>query len=251
MLENNYIIVSYLYNDRKIDGSIINAFEYFYTLKELNIKAKLLIYTHQNITQLINFLKAKFIINDFNDIEVLKYPELLKGKVLLVDGYSVEHLQNKLKNCEILAISGYNVKNNEKVKYFRCYDFLMDDNVNVYEYKQSLRLDLFKEFKSKEGIFLNSPHNPNVYSDFKSDKKIYRREDLQCPNLYQYFNEMIYIQNPKIIDRKPRCFFECQYFNIPYTYIFNGIKDGSFYRHNDYNIIKMNENDIIIKEFLK
>ena len=246
------IIVSYLYNDRKIDGSIINAFEYFYTLYELKQDVKLLIYTYQNIEQLIVFLKNKFNVDNkcFNNVTILKYPELLKEKTLLVDGYSVEHLPNKLKNCEILAIPGYNVKNNPKVKYFRCYNFLMDDNFNVYEYKQSLRLDLFKEFKSKEGIFLNSPHNPNVYPDFKSDKKIYRREDLQCPNLYQYFNEMIYIQNPKIIDRKPRCFFECQYFNIPYTYIYNGIKDGSFYRYNDYNIIKMNENDLIINEFL-
>ena len=37
------IIVSYLYNDRKIDGSIINAFEYFYTLYELKQDVKLLI----------------------------------------------------------------------------------------------------------------------------------------------------------------------------------------------------------------
>ena len=249
----NNIIVSYLYNDRKIDGSIINAFEYFYTLYELKQDVKLYFLTNYNIDNLIIFLKNKFNVDGrcFNNVTILKYPELLRGKTLLVDGYSVEHLPNKLKNCEILAIPGYNVKNNSKVKYFRCYNFLMNNNFNVIDYKQSLRLDLFKDFKSKSGIFLNSPHNPNVYPDFKSDKKIYRREDLQCPNLYQYFNEMIYIQNPKIIDRKPRCFFECQYFNISYTYIFNGIKDGSYYRYKDYNIIKMNENDLIVKELLR
>ncbi len=108
------IIVSYLYNDRKIDGSIINAFEYFYTLYELKQDVKLLIYTHQNIDNLIVFLKNKFNVDNkcFNNVTILKYPELLKEKTLLVDGYSVEHLPNKLKNCEILAIPGYNVKNN-------------------------------------------------------------------------------------------------------------------------------------------
>lgn len=247
----NQIIVSYLYNNRKIDGSIINAFEYFYTLYELKIPIELLIYTTYNINELINFLKAKYNI-DYKCLELikpLKNPELLTGKTLLVDGYSVENLPQKIsKRSEILAIPGYKHVNNPNVKYFRVFDFLFDSGPNVQNYNQALRLDLFKYCKPQSGIFVNSPHNPGIF--YESHKKIYRREDLQCPNMYQYFDEMVYIQNSEIVDRKPRSFWECQYFGIPYTYIFKGIKDGSYFRYSDYNIIKMDENDLIIKEFL-
>lgn len=254
------VLVTQLYNDRSIDGSIINAFEYFYTIFQYNKEVKLVIQRSNlsNTNNLINFLNLKYNIDKkcFENIEFINNKfELFKYNfdvVFCVCGYSTENYAKLFKKSKVLAMPGYFHELSENVQYFVEYPHLINSQIfkesfenndfsnlpeNIHYYKQKLRLDLFKEINRKDnGIFLNSPHNLNVLSDFKSQKRIYRRENLNTPNMFEYFDEMIYIQNPKIIDRKPRSFFECLYFDIPFTYIFNGIIDGSYYRSKDFDL---------------
>lgn len=251
------ILVTKLYNDRIIDGSIINAFEYFYTCWERDKTSKLYIIYNNLSCDYREFFRLKYNINlkCLDNIVLITLEKISFQKfrnILIIDGEGINILPDKIFFYnKILALSGMKHKINHKIKKYFCeYNHLCPEGYNI-NYKSKIRYDLFKIPKYLEDkVFINSPHNPKISLGLKNE---ITREQLNTPNMFGKYNKMIYIQNPKIIDRKPRCFLECKFLNIPYEFIFKGIRDGGYYRYNESLKETLEErlltqNDEIIKE---
>lgn len=250
------IITSGLLNPfKKIDGSLINAFEYFYTLYELGIPIQLQICNKNfNIFEFQNFLKMRYNC-DFEALQNIVYVDSKPLKMaLFVDRESLYTLSsiNSLKyaylSCDSNPIEtiGNNIAiiSNKKVLLI-CESPSTTPEKFKMNYVPSFRCDLLKTRKLiQHKIFVNCP---GKYLKLKANKIQY--QDLQVPNNFDFFNSMIYIQNPNCLDRKPRVFQECQYFGIPYKVYKMIFKDGAYYRlQMDYK--KMDSNDFVISLFL-
>ncbi len=240
---------------KKIDGSLINAFEYFYTLYELGIPIQLQICNKNfNIFEFQNFLKLRYNC-DFEALQNIVYIDSKPLKfALFVDRESLYTINsiNSLKyaylSCDSNSVEtiGNNIAiiNNKKVLLI-CESPSTTPEKFKINYTPTFRLDLIKPRTQIENkIFVNCP---GKYLKLKANKIQY--QDLQVPNNFDYFNSMIYIQNPNCLDRKPRIFQECRYFGIPYKVYKMIFKDGAYYRlQMDYK--KMDSNDFVIQLFL-
>lgn len=255
MIKSAIITSGLLKPFKKIDGSLINAFEYFYTLYELGIPVQLQICNKNfNIFEFQNFLKLRYNC-DFEALQNIVYVDSKPLKfALFVDRESLYTINsiNSLKyaylSCDSNPLIKYEnnvaIINNKKVLLICESDFTTPKNFEI-NYTPTFRLDLMKpRVQIENKIFVNCP---GKYLKLKSDKIQY--QDLQVPNNFDYFNSMIYIQNPNCLDRKPRIFQECQYFGIPYKVYKMIFKDGAYYRL-QMNYKQMDSNDFVISLFL-
>ena len=255
MIKSAVITSGLLKPFKKIDGSLINAFEYFYTLYELGIPIQLQICNKNfNIFEFQNFLKLRYNC-DFEALQNIVYVDFKPLKfALFIDRESLYTINsiNSLKyaylSCDSNSVEtiGNNVAiiNNKKVLLICESPSTAPEKFKI-NYTPSFRLDLMKpRVQIENKIFVNCP---GKYLKLKPDKIQY--QDLQIPNNFDYFNSMIYIQNPNCLDRKPRVFQECQYFGIPYKVYKMIFKDGAYYRlQMDYK--KMDLDDFVISLFL-
>lgn len=255
MIKSAIITSGLLKPFKKIDGSLINAFEYFYTLYELGIPIQLQICNKNfNIFEFQNFLKLRYNC-DFEALQNIVYVDSKPLKMaLFIDRESLYTLSsiNSLKyaylSCDSTPLLKYEnnaaIINNKKVLLI-CESPSTTPEKFKINYTPSFRLDLMKSRTQIENkIFVNCP---GKYLKLKANKIQY--QDLQVPNNFDFFNSMIYIQNPNCLDRKPRVFQECQYFGIPYKVYKMIFKDGAYYRlQMDYK--KMDSNDFVISLFL-
>ena len=255
MIKSAIITSGLLKPFKKIDGSLINAFEYFYTLYELGIPIQLQICNKNfNIFEFQNFLKLRYNC-DFDALQNIVYVDSKPLKMaLFVDRESLYTLSgiNSLKyaylSCDSTPLLKYEnnvaIINNKKVLLI-CESPSTTPEKFKINYNPSFRCDLLKTRNLiQHKIFVNCP---GKYLKLKADKIQY--QDLQVPNNFDFFNSMIYIQNPNCLDRKPRVFQECQYFGIPYKVYKMIFKDGAYYRSfMDYK--KMDSNDFVISLFL-
>ena len=255
MIKSAIITSGLLKPFKKIDGSLINAFEYFYTLYELGIRIQLQVCNKNfNIFEFQNFLKLRYNC-DFEALQNIVYVDSKPLKMaLFVDCESLYTLSsiNSLKyaylSCDSTSIEtiGNNIAiiGNKKVLLI-CESPSTTPEKFKMNYVPSFRLDLMKPRTQIENkIFVNCP---GKYLKLKANKIQY--QDLQVPNNFDFFNSMIYIQNPNCLDRKPRVFQECQYFGIPYKIYKMIFKDGAYYR-SFMHYKKMDSNDFVISLFL-
>ena len=255
MIKSAIITSGLLKPFKKIDGSLINAFEYFYTLYELGISIQLQICNKNfNIFEFQNFLKLRYNC-DFEALQNIVYVDFKPLKfALFIDRESLYTINsiNSLKYAYMSSDSNPLIKYENNVAIINSKKVLIicespsttPENFKI-NYTPSFRLDLMKQRVQIENkIFVNCP---GKYLKLKDSRIQYF--DLQIPNNFDYFNSMIYIQNPNCLDRKPRIFQECQYFGIPYKVYKMIFKDGAYYRL-QMHYKKMDSNDFVISLFL-
>lgn len=246
-----YGIVSYCLGRELITGALIDTFEYFLQIYELNKEFKLFMLNCDPYTynRFIFVIKDRYDLNGIEDFEknILCIPlgSFLKfkfKKVLVVDFVTINRTRGILNSEEVIVITEsftnskthvYS-KNNYNVIYYSEMPFEYKDK----EYRMKFLFNRFKRLNStKEGIYVNSPFNKD-YSFLKKldlpDKPIVTKERQHKENLFEEFDEYLYYHANKWFDPHPRLFHECFFYNkkIHYYNIYN-IKDGSFYRYND------------------
>lgn len=248
---NNAILIGPCKTRIPIDGSLSNAFEYFYYVWEKNKSIFLIIDTSRDSLNVIfKYLKIKYNINEkcFKNIiifekKIQKYNNLILFEMIAIDNFN--YYKNFIFYNKLFALSG---SKNHKLKcyYFVEYEHLKPLNYDI-NYKSKIYFEILKKpLKSKNLTFINT-RNPNY---IKKENEIMRSDLNLVSNIFENFNKMIYIQHPNFFDVKPRLFQECSYFNIPYEFIpHSNCFDGANYRayEKDLNLFKMNSNDEIIK----
>lgn len=273
-MKNNTVLCFTLYNDRDVDGSVINAFEYFYTCYEIDNNVRLLIITpYKSKDFYINFFNNKYNIDNnwVNNLDVDTPSNLIRYKFdnILLMNWAGNYLNNILFYKNILFLSNTDLSHKKIKKYYCEYKHLTPFNVDYINYKGKIRWDLFKKpskldnktyincpFKyiTDKDINLNLISNNNIINNIKKINYI-NRVNLNTPFNFGLYDSMLYIQMKEKIDLKPRCFIECQFLNIPYEFIYNGNNDGSYYRYHESLSENLNDrlltkNDILINDFL-
>lgn len=238
---NNAILIGPCKSRVPIDGSLSNAFEYFYFTWLINKNILLIIDTTKESLEIVKkYLKIKYKINEncLNNIIIYEKKFLFLKNLFLFEMISIDNFQkyNFLKYKKLFALSGS--KNHKlhlqiNVEYFIEYEHLAPIGF-IPNYKSKLFFEILKEPKSQDNkVFINT-RDPNY---IKKENEITRQDINIMKNIFEYFNKMIYIQHPTCFDVKPRLFQECQYFNIPYEFISHkDCFDGANLRANDYDL---------------
>jgi len=265
-------IVYYTYNNR-LNGSIINVFEYFLCAYEKNPDIKLIFINGQK-EYLNHFLRTVEDRYDLSGLEgykdnVLMIPktQLIRtkfGRVLVTDYGTIPQIKGLLCAKDLMIIT--EIKPDQK-------DFILNRdlyNVTYFgempfhykhkEYRMKMLLNRLKPLtKVESAIFINSPHNHDfsfVDDLILPDKPWFHKTRTHKDNLFESFDTYVYYHADKWFDPHPRLFIECTYYNKEIFY-FNpkNIIDGSYYRYND--VLKrgledrqLTENDAIIKRLI-
>lgn len=256
---DNAILIGPCKSKIPIDGSLSNAFEYFYFAWVRNKNIRLIIDTTKQSLEIIKrYLNFKYNIDSdcFNNIIVFEKKIQYFKNLILFEVISIDNFNNYyklfLKSKNLYALSGSN-SHELNCEYFCEYDFLVPQQIPqnlIKKYKSKIYFDILKcPTKESNKIFINTRDKTYI----KKENEIIRADLNIFDNIFNQFNRMIYIQHPLFFDRKPRLFQECQYFKIPYEFIpHNKCYDGANERANDFDLHAriMSENDEIIRILL-
>jgi len=269
----------------KLNGSMVDAIDYFITIYEHNRDINLvLLNSHFNHKMsLENFIFNRYNLdNDFlnvlcDNIIVKSFSELrlsVIDKILLLDYSTVNSIRLFCpliyKEMHIIVEDGTE-GNIPRAKYYSEIPEVFDVPGST-RYVMKMRLDLLKKpLYSKKSVFVNHRNHPSykvttvpydvehqavtdemngMYNDwfFKKDKPI--------DNLFSEFSTFVYYKSCEWFDTHPRLFHECSYFGKEIVYINkNNIKDGSWYRYHDmlengFKHRMLTLEDEIIQEFI-
>jgi hypothetical protein len=267
----NYAVVFYVFNT-KLTGSTINAFEYFFAILEHNPNIKLILLdaTKSHVDSFLSVIRDRYNLGGLSfDENIIRLPlrMLLRrkfGKALVIDYSTINKTRGLLVAKDLIVICEkktddpeymYN-KNLYNVTYYGEMPFQCKDK----DYRMKLLLKRFKPInKSKEAIYINSPHNKDrsFIPDLNlPDKPILFKSRKHKTNLFEQFDTYVYYHANKWFDPHPRLFIECAWYkkDILYFNPFN-IKDGSYYRYNDvlkygvHNRTLTNE-DEVVRQFI-
>lgn len=249
---------------QKYNGSMFDAFEYFYRLWELDKDVKFVsLYKHINK----EFLSLKYIVDEkcFENF-IYKDPYDLKfNKTLLLDTHDFypKNLGLDLKTNKLYVVSNSNINFGGNVEYFSEY-FRNKNYINKIYYK------IHRIFEHKDNVYINSmdPQDfefikllkkyPNaIIKDPKNNFQSFKLTNGFSGDFYKYFNKYFYVKGSKTFDRQPRQFTECAYQGIECFYI-SSVKnklannDNSWPRFQDrFDFEKRNiKNDIVIDKLL-
>lgn len=268
---DNYII--YFLPSVPVNGSIIDAFEYFLAIYEINKNFKMIAINFQDkqknsIKELINDrYNLRGIENCWNNIISVELKDLLKIKInkLLVLNYETAMKIKGLINCNKIIVicettdKDRNTTFNRNIYNVVHYGEMPFDDCDK-QYSLKILFHRFKPIKKcEDAIYINSPEN-NDFSFLKDldiiGKNLIFKKRKHLPNLFEKFNAYIYYHADKWFDPHPRLFLECSFYNKEIFY-FNKfkVKDGSYYRYKDLcknGILNrfLNENDEVVREFI-
>ncbi len=264
-------VIFYVFNT-KLTGSVINAFEYFFSILEYNPNMKLLL-LDANETDVEYFLD---VVNDRYDLRGLDYVRniitmplrmLIRrkfGKALVVDYSTINKTRGLLVAKDLIVISEKNTndpeymynKNLYNVTYYGEMPFHYKDK----DYRMKLLLSRFKPINiPNEAIYVNSPLNKRT--EFVSrlplpDKPIIFKLRAHLTNLFEQFDTYVYYHANKWFDPHPRLFIESCFYEKDIMY-FNkyDIKDGSYYRFVDVMVRgienrTLSKDDEIVRQFI-
>jgi hypothetical protein len=262
--------------NKKINGSLFYAFEYFKFIKDnfKDISIKLIIYNESSDNKNFYFstFKDKYsgdLENDFKDIFFISgFVDLYNitktnTKTVYFDVRSYEDTYAFMKS-DLLVYVNQNVKNqkdgvsiskNKKLTKFGYYDY------QNYDVKTPLKIyfDIHKKpRKTKKGIFVSSPLK--ISSEYLKHKDFRSKENNKnIENLFEKFDKFVYYHNGK--DTNNRLILECYYFGKDIEIIDDipgkpDIKDSIDYRFNDIKNGKIEKyrltiEDPMIQEIIK
>ena len=220
-----------------IDGSLSNAFEYFYFAWLHNKNIILIIDTTFESLEIVKkYLEIKYNINKdcLKNIIIFKKSFIDINNLVLFEMYCIDHFDRYkpfIKYNNLYALSGS--KNHTlECNYFIEYEHLKPVGKSV-NYRSKIFFDILNKPRfQKNQKFINTRAKY-----IKKEGEITRSDLNIMSNIFEQFNEMIYIQDPTFFDVKPRLFQECQYFGVPYEFIeHNDCFDGANLRAYDYDL---------------
>lgn len=205
----------------KYNGSMFDAFEYFYRLWELDKNVKFVSeFPHINK----DFLSIKYNV-DIRCFENFIYanPYNFKyNKVLIFDAYN---FLEPLNAEEIFNIKNHSDLLKGNVKYFSEYS----GNKN---YINKIYYQIIRKFEHAKNVYINSMDAnsleflklkrkyPNaIIKDYNSNFQVFSNTKGFLPDIYKYFDEYYYIKTKRTFDRHPRMFTECEYLGIKCHFI--------------------------------
>lgn len=258
----------------KINGSIIDAFEYFFTILEFNQEIKLLLvdFTPEFRDHLFEIMEERYYLNDLdwkNNIQLIKRKDIIQKKfkrVLIVDYSTINRLKGLIFSDKIIIISELYTDDPEyfmspdlyKVEYYGEMPFVYKDK----QYRMKLMFDRFKKLTSiKDGIYIHSPNNEDYDEiieklDLTGDIPFYFKQPVHMKNFMSHFKQYVYYHVGKYFDPHPRLPLECFFYDKNLNYINDlKIKDGSYYRFDDleWSGLKnrtLNKKDEIVRRFI-
>jgi hypothetical protein len=257
-----------------INGSLIDAFEYYFAILEHNPDMKLILidFSDSFKNYLFKIIKERYYLDDLNwekNVILIKRSQIIQkkfDKVLIVDYSTIMRLKGILVADKILIISELFTNN---PKYF------MDDNLyNVeyygempfvfknHKYRMKLLFDRFKPIKeTRRGYYIHSSKNNNVEEipkilNLNDGLPIYFKQESHMNNFFEYFGVYIYYHSGNYFDPHPRLPLECFFYDKTLRYVNNkDIKDGSYYRFEDLKLYglknrTLNKTDEIVRQFI-
>lgn len=243
-------IIYYVYN-AALNGSILNAYEYFLCAYEHNPDIKLIFLEADDecIDHFTRTIKDRYVLDGLEDFEenVITMPRknLLRsrfGRLLALDYGSMDKLKGLVCTKELLIITEVMPHQERLIFSKKLYPVTYYGEMPFHYWDEKYRMKfLFDRYKplSKvdEAIYLNSPENDDLSFLEKidiPDKPILVKERFHKNNLFELFDTYVYYHANKWFDPHPRLFLECAYYEKD-IYYFNehNVKDGSYYRYND------------------
>lgn len=248
----------------KYNGSIFDAFEYFYRAWELDKNVKFVSkFIHINEY----FLSRKYNVDNrcFKNFIYGEPYNLIFDKILLFDTYNFGDIESDfiLKTNKLYVISNSTRKFKENTEYFDEY-FLFKNYIN------KIYFDIHKKFDHLNNVYINAMDTNNLkyvellkkypnalLKDSKSNYQVYTKTKNFIPDIYKYFNKYIYLKTQKTVDRHPRQFAECEYQGIECEFISIGDPHSNgcnaYKRFCDRKDLKKRDihNDIVIERFLE
>jgi hypothetical protein len=234
-----------------VTGALIDTFEYFLQIYELNKEFKLFLLNCDEITyeRFIHIIRDRYNLTGVEDFErnIVRIPlgHFLRfkfKKVLALDFVTVNKTRGILQADEVIIICESFSTNKEYVYnknlYNATYYAEMPFEYKDKEYRMKFLFNRFKPLKEvKEGIYVNSPFNID-YSFLKNldlpKKPIIYKERLHLEKMFEQFDTYLYYHANKWFDPHPRLFHECFFYGKEIMYFNNyEIKDGSYYRYKD------------------
>ncbi|MHA1814869.1 MAG: hypothetical protein ACTSX1_02605 [Candidatus Heimdallarchaeaceae archaeon] len=267
----NYAIIFYVFNT-KLTGSVINAFEYFFSILEHNPEVKLILLdaSKSDVEYFLEVVNDRYDLRGLNyDKNIIRLPLRMLvrrkfGKALVLDYSTINKTRGLLVAKDLVVISEkktddpeymYN-KNFYNVTYYGEMPFHYKDK----DYRMKMLFDRFKPISiPNEAIYVNSPHNK--HQSFVSrlnlpDKPIIFKLRIHQRNLFEQFDTFVYYHANKWFDPHPRLFVESCFYDKEIMY-FNkyDIKDGSYYRYNDIMLRgtenrTLSKDDEIVRQFI-
>jgi len=275
-------VLYYIYEPLELNGSHINALEYFLTIFEYNPEICLVLVncSEKGKEELIRVAKDRYYLDDLtgweSQIKCLENRVKLirQGftKILVLDFYTIPNTKTLLHSQEIVEIAEFtNPDHAPKNIEFDRYDEYNSRKHTVFgempwqekdvQYRMKMMFSRFKiPEKVTPGYYINSPGNPDKSYmkklDLEKDKPIFHKRRQHLANMFEHFDEYIYYHGNSWFDPHPRLFVECTFYGKKIRYINeHGIKDGSYYRYKDVctNGIAgriLTKNDEIVRQFI-
>ncbi len=264
-----------------INGSVINAIEYFITIYQSNTDITLLLigkYDRINTIKLIISDRYNINLDCLDNIRVLRerdLPSYSCDKILCLDYGSLRSLSLCRYNKLYLIYNESRNPHYEEIYKKFIFDYktifyIKQNSKSKKNYKLKIPFQLYKKHDIKDSldytyINLNSKGDIRDYNHFIHNNKNIKilpknlngQFNSHPLNFFSLFNKFIYIHDGKYFDPCPRSFHEMKFYNKEIIYINkHSIKDGSNYMYDRVlnvdieNEDRLDETDIIIKEFL-
>jgi hypothetical protein len=243
-------IIYYLYNSN-LNGSIINAYEYFLCAFEYNPDIKLIFVDgdRYSIDHFTRMVKDRYTLEGVENFEnnVIIFPrrELMWkrfGRLLTLDYGSVHKLKGLISTRDLIVITEVKPDDEDMIFSKELYPVTYYGEMPFHywdvEYRMKFLFDRYKPLKHvNEAIYINSPSNKDLTFLEEidlPDKPILVKERQHKNNLFESFDTYVYYHANKWFDPHPRMFLECAFYEKD-IYYFNkyNIKDGSYYRYED------------------
>jgi len=239
-------VIIYLgYNKKFINGSMIDSFEYFYTLFEQDPNTYYVLLDYKHLKYFKDFLSTRYFNVNLDNVISVKTRDFILNKfykVLITDSTTMEIFKTRIpiQSENIYCITEFNESKYimKRAKYFS----EMDDNRapgDTYYYTK-MRFDLLREPKHhKNVLYVNTPkedpklHIKEINKHLENRLKYISKTNSIYSNVFEEFDKYLYIKTKSWEDPRPRMFHECYYFDIPIVYINNLNKDGSYYRYQE------------------
>ena len=245
------VLMFYNYDHPMINGSVINALEYFLAIYEHHRDFKLvLLNTKEETKQLfISMMEERYHLEDLEGYQknIVCFP--LKDvihrhfdKVLVVDYSTIHKTRGLLNSDKILVIcddrtTDFNYLYSKKVNDVTYFGEMPFQHKDV-QYRMKMLFNRYKPVTSKQATYVHSPKNDDrsfIDSiEFLPDQPIIFREPGHLNNLFSQFDTFVYYHAHTWFDPTPRLMHECYFYNKKIIYVNSfDLKDGSWHRFND------------------
>lgn len=238
-----------------LNGSLMNAFEYYIAIRQFNKSFKLVLvnFSQKYIEALYRTWQQRYVLlpedwkKDIVSLTRSEAPFQKYDRVFILDYGTTRDLKGLILAKEITILSEgftyhpdyYWDESKYNVKYFAEMPFERGE-----KYRMKILFPHFKKIdSSEEGFFVSAPdyvwfNETEFLKEIKEikNKKYFLKLKENIDNLFSKFDTLIYYKSRKKWDCHPRLMLESSFYNKKIIYYNkHNIKDGSYYRYKDLN----------------